>query len=138
MDQITIKELYPDLWSGKTYPAPSHPQEGKISGPCSRRHAGSPIAPCLFLDLRPGAGNLLGPSWALDSPLLGASWTLNTGESPNVVNESSLSQILEDSPPPRYYLSRKACLGILRRAAERGKALPKQLQAALEMQAGLR
>lgn len=50
---------------------------------------------------------------------------------------SSLSQILEAEPHPRYYLSRTACLGILRRASERGKELPPQLKAALMMQAGL-
>ena len=49
-----------------------------------------------------------------------------------------MSQILEDAPPPKYYLSRKACLGILRRAEERGKSLPPQLKEALELQAGLR
>lgn len=49
-----------------------------------------------------------------------------------------MSQILEDTPPPKYYLSRRACLGILRRAKERGKALPPQLKEALELQAGLR
>ncbi len=44
---------------------------------------------------------------------------------------------MEDSPPRKYYLSRKACLGILRRARERGKPLPPQLEAALNAQAGL-
>ena len=34
-------------------------------------------------------------------------------------------------------MSRKACLGILRRARERGKPLPPQLEAALKAQAGL-
>ena len=35
----------------------------------------------------------------------------------------------------KYYLSRKACLGILRRAQERGKELPEELRIALERQA---
>ncbi len=39
--------------------------------------------------------------------------------------------------PEKYYLSRTACLGILRRAKERGKELPIQLKAALMAQAGL-
>ena len=47
-------------------------------------------------------------------------------------------QILEDKPHPKYYLTRKACLGILRRASERGKPLPEQLRIALEIQAGFR
>lgn len=62
---------------------------------------------------------------------------LNTGASPNAAVESSLSQILQDLVPERYYLSRTACLGILRRARERGKELPLQLKAALMAQAGL-
>ena len=37
--------------------------------------------------------------------------------------------------PRKYYLSPKACLGILRRASERGKKLPEVLQIALERQA---
>jgi hypothetical protein len=37
--------------------------------------------------------------------------------------------------PQRFYLSRKACLGILRRASARGKALPEILKKALEQQA---
>lgn len=69
--------------------------------------------------------------------MLGGSWTLNTGVSPREGRACSLSQILEDSPPRKYYLSRKACLGILRRARERGKPLPPQLEAALKAQAGL-
>ena len=37
--------------------------------------------------------------------------------------------------PQKFYLSAKACLGILRRAATRGKALPPLLKAALEASA---
>lgn len=86
----------------------------------------------------PGAGNLLGlPFWEINSAWLGESWMLNTGESPSAAVESSLSQILEDSPHQRYYLSRNACLGILRRAKVRGKELPPQLETALRIQAGV-
>lgn len=59
---------------------------------------------------------------------------LNTGESPNVAVESHLSQILEDNVPEKYYLSPKACLGILRRAENRCKPLPNVLQQALVQQ----
>lgn len=90
------------------------------------------------LNLTPGHGNLLGESyWELISPWRGDASTLNTGVSPREENESSLSRILQDNPPKRYYLTRKACLGILRRAAERGKELPEKLKRALEIQAGL-
>jgi hypothetical protein len=62
---------------------------------------------------------------------------LNIGECPNAVKESFLSQILEDNPPEKYYLSAKACTGILRRAKERGKTLPPMLEQALIAQAGM-
>ena len=92
----------------------------------------------MSLDLTPGHGNLLGEyEWEILSPWLGGSWTLNTGVSPREGRVSSLSAILEGSPPKKYYLSRKACLGILRRARERGKPLPPQLEMALKAQAGL-
>jgi len=49
--------------------------------------------------------------------------TLNTSESPRDAVASSLSDILETGDlPPRFYLSKTACVGILRRAARRGKA----------------
>ncbi len=95
--------------------------------------------PFMSLDLTPGHGNLLGESyWELISPWRGGSSMLNTGPAP--LNEEDvylLSQILQADPPLKYYLSRTACLGILRRAKERGKELPKQLKAALMAQAGL-
>ena len=48
-----------------------------------------------------------------------------------------MSQILEANVPETYYLSPKACLGILRRASKCGKELPVILKLALERQAGL-
>lgn len=39
--------------------------------------------------------------------------------------------------PEKYYLSKTACEGILRRASERGKELPEKLKRALEIQAGI-
>ena len=94
--------------------------------------------PFMSLDLTPGSGNLLDESyWEILSPSPLGLWTLNTGALPREDRVCSLSQILEDSPPRKYYLSQKACLGILRRARERGKPLPPQLEAALKAQAGL-
>ena len=90
----------------------------------------------MLLDLRPGAGNLLGPYWEYDPAWLGPPGRLNTSECPKGAVDASLSQILLDTVPSRYYLSRKACLGILRRAKERGKPLPPQLEQALKLQAG--
>lgn len=48
-----------------------------------------------------------------------------------------LSEILQNDVDDKYYLSQRACLGILRRAAARGKELPDVLRIALETQAGL-
>ena len=61
----------------------------------------------------------------------GDSWMLNTGESPNAERESHLSWILEDNVPQKYYLSARACQGILTRASRRGKPLPELLKQAL-------
>lgn len=61
----------------------------------------------------------------------GDSLTLNTGEYPNAENASLLSQILEVNVPQKYYLSARACQGILTRASRRGKPLPGVLRQAL-------
>lgn len=80
---------------------------------------------------------------------LGELTTLKTGEKPSetavqemlsvwgphsVAEESRLSQILEVNPLPKYNLTAKACLGILRRAERRGKDLPERLKQVLLMQ----
>lgn len=89
---------------------------------------------CIYDEL--GGGQLLGE------------YTMHSfGEQPNMlmaecgieehrkdVSVSHLSQILVDSPQPKYSLSKKACMGILRRSEKRGKALPPILKEALENQ----
>jgi DNA (cytosine-5)-methyltransferase 1 len=58
---------------------------------------------------------------------------LNISDSPNDASACSLSQVLETgSIPAKYFLSSKACAGILRRAEKRGKTLPTALREALE------
>lgn len=57
--------------------------------------------------------------------------TLNFGECPNVENVSTLSMILEMDVPDKYYLSAKACWGIIRRAETRKKEIPVILKVAL-------
>jgi hypothetical protein len=42
---------------------------------------------------------------------------------------------LEENVPQKYFLSAKACQGILRRAEKRGKKLPEVLERALREQA---
>lgn len=91
----------------------------------------------------------------MHSPLRGECLTLNIGDTnsavplcrfatspphcggvfPNEENASTLSQILQENVPEKYYLSPKACQGILRRASARGKQLPPMLKIALEQQA---
>lgn len=66
------------------------------------------------------------------------SWTRVTSESPNDDVVSSLLDVLEEigTVQERYYLSPKACSGILRRAQKRNKKLPKELDLALRARAG--
>lgn len=114
-------------------------QKGRISKLSSSRLSALQAVPFLSLDLTPGAGNLLGEFyWELCTPWRGGSSMLNTGPAPPSGDAGcSLSRILQDNPPRKYYLTRRACLGILRRAKERGRPLPPQLHAALLVQAGL-
>ena len=59
--------------------------------------------------------------------------TLSTPEFHSDAVVCSLSDILETGElPQRYFLSAKACQGILRRAAKRGKTLPEALHQALD------
>ena len=68
----------------------------------------------------------------------GVCLTLNTSESPNDAVESSLYSVLEHGGGTRRYcLSPRACEGILRRAEERGKILPKALKETLEKMASV-
>ena len=64
--------------------------------------------------------------------LRGESWTAATTEWLNAAEECSLSQILEANAPAKYFLSPRACAGILRRAERRGKKLPPLLEQALK------
>ena len=68
----------------------------------------------------------------MDGLLRGDCLMLNIGESPSAAVESHLSWILEDNVPQKYYLSAKACQGIMTRASRRGKELPEILKTALE------
>lgn len=89
----------------------------------------------LFQSLNLKSGQTQEKSWVTVTPSPGESLTRNSGESPNAENASTLSQILQVGVPEKYYLSQRACLGILRRASARGKQLPEILRIALERQA---
>lgn len=131
----------PECCAGKTFREPSPAESGKArtSGSSWKKRSELVYQEFMFLKITLGDGDILGqPYWEILSPYVGESSTLNTGVCPRVVRGSSLWQILEPHPQRKYYLSRKACLGILRRARKRGKELPATLKLALEMQSGLR
>ena len=102
---------------GKTSPVSCHRTEDGRLAPSSGRWANS------------GMG---GPteSWTRSM----CEWTDTLVPSPSDDGVCSLSHVLEDSRdvPERFYLSPKACAGILRRAERRGKTLPPLLLAALK------
>jgi hypothetical protein len=59
--------------------------------------------------------------------------TLSISDWPSDGSACSLSQILEANVPVKYFLNPRAAAGILRRAEKRGKTLPAELLAALQM-----
>ena len=122
----------PAMSYGRTSPVHSAATRELIFDPCSKRSQ-RPGFQCLKM------GNGQTPEWLNVTSVKshGASSTLNIGERPNAAVESFLSRILQPMTdvPEKYYLSAKACLGILWRAKERGKELPKELRIALERQA---
>lgn len=94
--------------------------------------------PYFHLDLVSGSVDLFGQRhWELRSPWRKGKRPLNTGAAPRRPIRVPLSGILESNPAHKYYLSKVACIGILRRAVERGKELPQKLERALRIQAGL-
>ena len=107
-----LMQRNPSGLSGKMYPVSCHLTEEKILAPSSGHWQNS------------GMGSHIG------------FLTLSTSESPKDAEESLLSDTLETGAlPQRFYLSQKACRGILSRAERRGKKLPPMLKEALERQA---
>ena len=132
--QMSMFDL--DIWSGKMSPEPSVQTEEKTSRRSLKKQSGSQSRkPPMFLYLKKD-GPQADASWETAGALLGEFSMHSFGEHPislyhNGVGESHLSQILEDSPHPKYSLSAKACQGILNRANRRGKKLPDMLEKAL-------
>ena len=120
---------------GKTSPAPSPRTRARTSKPSSKRSSASPSRMPRCLCLKRHDGPTPTYTWETDGALRTELLTHNTGEFPSEDAASTLSQILQAEVPEKYYLSQKACLGILRRASVRGKELPPVLKAALERQA---
>lgn len=106
----------PNGWFGKTSPASCHLTEDGILVPSSGGWGNS------------GMGSHTG-----FLTLSSSEWNHTLPPSLKDEGVCSLSDVLEaGNVPQRYYLSAKACQGILRRAAKRGKELPKALRLALQ------
>ena len=137
--QISIFDILDrDSWSGKTYQEHSAQTKEKTLDAYLKKLAELRIKPPLYLCLKGGNGQRAAASWEVGGPLLGEYMTHSFGESPKDAVESRLSQILEANVPQKYYLSARACQGILRRAQRRNKTLPEQLKAALERQSAFK
>lgn len=117
--------------SGKMFPELSAQTAEKISEPCWKNLPTRHNQTFQFLDLRGGDGARPEQSSETAGLWHGGCSTLNVGECPSVESVSQLSQILEVNVPQRYFLSARACQGILTRASRRGKALPDLLKTAL-------
>ena len=115
--------------SGRTSQVLFHPTGGWIFKPCSKKSEKVKFQCLKVIDGLP-------LDWCNARGLKshGGYWTHNIGEYPNEESESSLSRILQpmEDVPEKYYLSQRGGAGILRRAKERGKVLPKELRVALE------
>lgn len=122
-----------DLSFGKMSQVHLVPTRAKTLGQSLKKSAKSKMNRCLSLNLT--SGTQQEKYWEIITPLPGDNLMLSFGEYPREENASILSQILQVGVPEKYYLSPKACQGILRRASARGKELPKVLRLALERQA---
>ena len=111
-----LTAIGPNGWFGRTCPASCQATADGILVPSSGAWANS------------GMGSPTG-FWTLSS----SEWNHTLAPCLKDDGVSSLSDVLETGAvPQRYYLSAKACQGILRRAEKRGKALPPSLAAALQ------
>ena len=84
-----------------------------------------------------------GPTFSRSFPRLGSSGTMERGQfltlntlvchsADDAYSVCSLARILEPNVAQKYYLSARACRGILNRADRRGRTLPLRLRQALE------
>jgi hypothetical protein len=96
-------------WSSKTFQDYSLPQ-------------GEEILPSSF-----NGWHSAGMAWG------GECLTLKASDLPNDGSVCLLSEVLETQVGVRYFLSQKACKGIISRAEKRGKVIPEPLKTALEM-----
>src|SRR3990172_3572512 len=115
-----LQSIGPAGWFGRTSPAYCHQAEDGTLVPSSGSWASSGMgSPTEFLTLSL------------------CEWTATGVPSHSDGTVCSLSDVLETGEvPQRYFLSARACAGILRRAESRGKKLPEQLHKALLSVAG--
>ena len=102
---------------------------GRIFKRSSKRSSKLKNHTFMLLDLRPGAGNMLGAYWEYDPPWLGSFGTPNTSECPKDAVECSLWQILQATAPSRYSLSQATTHWNTATTAPR--SLPRQIAATL-------
>ena len=119
----------------RMFPVPSLQTKARTSGQSSKRSSALSARMPRCLCLKKTDGLTPTYTWETDGALRTELLTHNIGESPSEDAASTLSQILQVGVPEKYYLSPKACLGILRRASARGKELPEVLRLALMRQA---
>ncbi len=125
---------YPRWIVWENVPGAMSSSKGQDLGQSLKKSAKSKIKPYIFLCLRRN-GQPQEKLWEMIIPLPIEYSMRNTSESLKDAEESFLSQILQENVPEKYYLSQRACSGILRRASARGKELPELLKRALEKQA---
>lgn len=123
-------ESIPAALSGKMFRELFLPMVARISVSSSRKSSKPRFQILLVEDGQT-------PGWfELNKELpAGECWTLNFGEYPREGKESSLSQIYQGTTEQKYYLSPRACQGILRRIARRKKKIPGPLLEAIRVQA---
>lgn len=135
-----------DLQFSKTSQVFSVPITAKTSGSSLKNSSkSSNRAPrCLRCHVADGPTPTV--TWETDGVLLTVLLIHSTGVKPsetqlqallpkgvhlNDAEDCTLQHVLQANAPTKYYLSEKACRGIIRRAKARGKELPAMLEAAL-------
>ena len=136
LQQMTIDLGDQDICYGRTSSELYQAMPERTSASSSKKSQKSQTKAFQFLDLTGGAGRKPEQSWQTSGVLLGVYTTRSFGECPKEDVVSHLSQILTDRPHPKYYLSERACNGVIDRAERRGKGnFPDELRKALEEQA---
>lgn len=131
----------PEVPPARTSASPADGEVLRADDPgCSSSSQGSPMSlfdqedgsslrtsPACFLPTVDEISESFSARWATSGFTIspGECWTAVTSECPSAGGaSSSLQDVLLDRVPERFFLSPRAAVGILRRAARRGRALP--------------